>query len=84
MLADLLFIEDPRAKYKKNFYINDRNYNTKYTLRLRKFRKTFYNNNIKSNKKNKSVILYLKYYIQLQNHFIIQRKKQTNSSKHKN
>ena len=48
MLADLLFIEDPRAKYKKNFYINDRNYNTKYTLRLRKFRKTFYNNNIKS------------------------------------
>ena len=43
MLADLLFIVDPREKYKKNFYINDRNFNTKYTLRLRKLRKTFTN-----------------------------------------
>ena len=50
MLADLLFIQDPRTKYKKNFYINDRNYDTKYTLRLRKFRKTFYNNSIKIKK----------------------------------
>ena len=50
MLADLLFIIDPREKYKKNFYINDRNFSTKYTLRLRKLRKTFYNNTIKEKK----------------------------------
>ena len=48
MLADLLFIEDPRAKYKKNFYINDHNYNTKYSLHLRKTRKKIYNNSIKT------------------------------------
>ena len=48
MLADLLFIEDPRQKHKKNFYINERNYNTKYTLRLRKTRKKIYNDSIKS------------------------------------
>ena len=53
MLADLLFIEDPRAKYKKNYYINERNYSTKYTLRLRKLRKKFYNNVIKSKKMEK-------------------------------
>ena len=50
MLADLLFIEDPRQKHKKNYYINERNYNTKYTLHLRKTRKKIYNNSIKSKK----------------------------------
>ena len=50
MLADLLFIVDPREKYKKNFYINDRNFSTKYSLRLRKLRKTFYNNTVKNKK----------------------------------
>ena len=50
MLADLLFIVNPREKYKKNFYINDRNFSTKYTLRLRQLRKTFYNDTIKEKK----------------------------------
>ena len=50
MLADLLFIEDPRQKHKKNYYINEKNYNTKYTLHLRKTRKKIYNNSIKSKK----------------------------------
>ena len=50
MLADLLFIEDPKLKYKKNFYINENNHNMKYTLFLRKTRKNFYNNIIKSKK----------------------------------
>ena len=50
MLADLLFIEDPRAKYKKNFYINENNYNTKYTLLLRRARKKMYKNAIKIKK----------------------------------
>ena len=55
MLADLLFIEDPRAKYKKNFYINDRNYHTKYTLRLRDIRKKLYSNSIKSKQLEKKL-----------------------------
>ena len=50
MLADLLFILNPREKYKKNFYINDRNFSTKYTLRLRQLRKTFYKDTIKEKK----------------------------------
>ena len=50
MLADLLFIVNPREKYKKNFYINDRNFSTKYSLRLRKLRKSFYHDSIKLKK----------------------------------
>ena len=53
MLADLLFIEDPRIKHKKNYYINERNYSTKYSLRLRKLRKKFYNNVTKSKRLEK-------------------------------
>ena len=50
MIADLLFIQDPKLKYKKNYYINESNLNTKYTLHLRKTRMNFYNNIVKSKK----------------------------------
>ena len=53
MLADLLFIEDPKAKYKKNYYINENNYNTKYTLLLRRARKKMYKNAIRTRRKEK-------------------------------
>ena len=50
MFADLLFIEDPKEKNKKNFYINDRNYFTKNSLRMRHTHIKFYNKSIKSKK----------------------------------
>ena len=50
MFADLLFIEDPKEKNKKNYYINDRNYFTKNSLRMRSTHINFYNNAIKSRK----------------------------------
>ena len=50
MLADLLFIQDPREKYKKNFYLNDRNYYAKNSIRMRRTHKNFYNNAIKAKK----------------------------------
>jgi len=50
MLSDLMFIEDPKEKHKKNYYINERNYSTKYTIRLRNTRKKIYNDSIKSKK----------------------------------
>ena len=53
MLADLLFIEDPKAKYKKNYYINENNYNTKYSLLLRRARKKMYKNAIRTRRKEK-------------------------------
>ena len=43
MFADLLFIEDPKEKNKKNFYINERNYFTKNSLRMHKTHINFYN-----------------------------------------
>lgn len=53
MLADLLFIEDPKEKNKKNYYINDRNYFTKNSLRMRNTHINFYNKAIKDKKEEK-------------------------------
>ena len=50
MFADLLFIEDPKEKNKKNYYINERNYFTKNSLRMRSTHINFYNNSIKAKK----------------------------------
>lgn len=50
MFADLLFIEDPKEKNKKNYYINDRNYFTKNSLRMRNTHIGFYNSSIKAKK----------------------------------
>ncbi len=50
MFADLLFIEDPKEKNKRNYYINDRNYFTKNSLRMRHTHIKFYNKSIKSKK----------------------------------
>ena len=50
MLSDLLFIEDPKEKNKKNFYINDRNYFTKNSLNMRRTHMNFYNNAIRAKK----------------------------------
>ena len=50
MFADLLFIEDPKEKNKKNFYINERNYFTKNSLRMRNTHINFYNKSIKAKK----------------------------------
>ena len=50
MLSDLLFIEDPKEKNKKNFYINDRNYFTKNSLNMRRTHMNFYNSAIRAKK----------------------------------
>ena len=50
MFADLLFIEDPKEKNKKNYYINERNYFTKNSLRMRSTHIGFYNNSIRAKK----------------------------------
>ena len=50
MFSDLLFIEDPKEKNKKNYYINERNYFTKNSLRMRKTHKNFYNKSINAKK----------------------------------
>lgn len=50
MLSDLLFIEDPKEKNKKNYYINERNYFTKNSLQMRRTHMNFYNNSIKAKK----------------------------------
>ena len=50
MFPDLLFIENPKEKNKKNFYINERNYYTKNFLRMRRSQINFYNNAIKEKK----------------------------------
>ena len=50
MLSDLLFIEDPREKNKKNYYINDRNYFTKNSLQMRRTHMNFYNKAIRDKK----------------------------------
>ena len=46
MFGDLLFIENPREKRKKNFYINERNYYSRSSIQIRNKHKNFYNNSI--------------------------------------
>ena len=53
MFADLLFIEDPREKNKKNYYINDRNYFTKNSLRMRSTHIGFYHSSMKAKKEER-------------------------------
>ena len=40
----------PEGEIQKKFYINDRNFSTKYSLCLRKLRKSFYHDSIKLKK----------------------------------